>query len=80
MHVWDVCCMTTPGLGNDTSKTHVFHVVFYIQDITYFEYVSRTCFCVKKEPNWLFLTYSNNFKLLVSKLIKLNMHKKVYIS
>ena len=71
------------GLGNDASKTHVFHVVFYTQDIPFVEYVSQTCFCVNEEPNWLFLTfptYSNNFKFLVSKLIRLNMHKKDYIS
>ena len=68
------------GLGNDTSKTHVFYVVLYTQDTTYAEYVSRTCFYVNKEPNWLFLTYSNNLKLLVSKLIKLDTHKKLYIS
>ena len=75
-----LACRLPSGLGNDTSKTHVFYVVFYTQDLTYVEYVSQTCFCVNKEPIWLFLTYSNNFKFLVSKLIRFYTHKKVYIS
>ena len=53
----------TSGLGNDTSKaifyvtprntskTHVYSVLFYTQDIKYVEYVSQTGFCVNKEPN-----------------------------
>ena len=37
------------------SKTHVFYVVFYTQDVTYVEYMSQTYFCVNKERHWLFL-------------------------
>ena len=53
------------GLGNDTSqncflrdasKTHVFYVVFYTQDVTCVECMSQTYFCVNKEHHWLFLT------------------------